>query len=317
MFGILITSLSKKWPLVEAVKKAARRLRSDCIVHGADSNPNSVASYAVDCFWQMPLLHDITIDEILSYCRDHHIKAIIPTRNADVEFFSRHYQDFAAEDIGIMVSPIETNEKCLDKLKFQDVLMQAKFPAIPASTAIEDIISPLYVVKERFGAGCQGIGLRLSQEEAVKQSKILIDPLFQPYIQGEEWSLDLYRSRKGKVMGAVARLRDVVERGESQVTTTRSYPLLENLGEQLAHHLNLYGHAVIQVIVDHNQNFHVIECNPRFGGASTASLAVGLDSFYWFLLECLHQDIESYPFIRSTTEVRQVRHPVDRIIPWS
>ena len=74
---------------------------------------------------------------------------------------------------------------------------------------------------------------------------------------------------------------------------------------------------MIQVIEDEEGSFHVIECNPRFGGASTASLAVGLDSFYWFLLECSGQNLQGYLFLRSQQEVRQVRYAADWILPWS
>jgi carbamoyl-phosphate synthase large subunit len=57
----------------------------------------------------------------------------------------------------------------------------------------------------------------------------------------------------------------------------------------------------------------VIECNPRFGGASTASIAVGLDSLYWSLAEALGQH-EQRVLQRSATNVMQLRSPNDRLI---
>jgi carbamoyl-phosphate synthase large subunit len=57
----------------------------------------------------------------------------------------------------------------------------------------------------------------------------------------------------------------------------------------------------------------IIECNPRFGGASTTSIAVGLDSLYWSLTETLN-DNEFPVFHRIPGEARQIRMSVDRVI---
>jgi carbamoyl-phosphate synthase large subunit len=63
--------------------------------------------------------------------------------------------------------------------------------------------------------------------------------------------------------------------------------------------------------LDRNRNLHVIECNPRFGGASTLGIAVGLDSLHWSLLELSGADLRLWPFHRAPTQVRQVRVPHD------
>ena len=82
----------------------------------------------------------------------------------------------------------------------------------------------------------------------------------------------------------------------------------------MADTLNLYGHAIFQIIEDWEGHFHVIECNPRFGGASTASVAVGLDSFLWFLMESAGINLEGVPFLRSQKDIKQIRFMTDKII---
>ena len=81
-----------------------------------------------------------------------------------------------------------------------------------------------------------------------------------------------------------------------------------------ARDFNLFGHAVMQVLVDHRGQYHIIECNTRFGGASTTSISAGLDSFYWFILESNGIDIGKYPFNRLGHEIKQVRFSQDIII---
>ena len=56
---------------------------------------------------------------------------------------------------------------------------------------------------------------------------------------------------------------------------------------------------------------YIIECNPRFGGASTASILVGLDVFKWSILEAMGKSLKDHPFNRLRKEVTQIRIPKD------
>lgn len=315
--AVLITSISKKMPLIDAVRTAALQLGEFTTLHGCDSSRFCIGQYGVDAFWHCPSLEKITAEDVLSYCRDNRITAIIPTRDADLEFYARHLAFFKKRRVHVMVSPLETVLICSDKKMFADHLLRKSFPAVPTFLSLEELKSPFYVVKERRGAGSEKIGLKLTREEALEKSRQLKEPIFQPFIEGNEWSIDVYRSFEGRVKGCVARKRDVVVGGESQVTTTVHHSALEHLCEQMANALNIHGHAVFQCIENERGEFQVIECNPRFGGASTASIAVGLESFFWFFMESLGCSLQDYPFIRSEGDVRQIRYMTDRLLPWS
>lgn len=312
--AVLITSISKKIPLIRAVRLAAGKFGQFQELHGADSSSISIGQYEVDEFWNCPTIDELKPEMIIDYCRKHQITAIIPTRDADSEFYARHLQSFRREGIYPMVSPLESVLTCSDKLLFAEILEKNHFPVIPTYLSLEQFESAFYVVKERKGAGSQCQGIKLNRKQAVDQSLILQQPIFQPYIEGQEWSVDLYRSCEGVVKGCVARQRNYVVAGESHITTTKRYPALEKLCQKMADQLAIYGHAIFQVIEDKKGAFHVIECNPRFGGASTASLAVGLDSFVWFFAECLGLALHDYPFIRLQNEVKQIRCITDRLI---
>ncbi len=314
--AVLITSISKKMPLIDAVRAAADKLGQFQKIHGCDSDSSCIGQYGVDAFWHCPSLPELTPDQIISYCRDNGITAIIPTRDADLAFYSRHRPLFQKQEIHILISPLDTITTCQDKKQFADLLMKEHLPAIPTFLSLAECSASRYVVKERNGAGSQQIGLALTKEHALEHSHHLKQPIFQPYIEGQEWSIDLFRTLDGHVKGCVARKRDFIVGGESQVTTTARHPALEQLCHTLADKLDIHGHAVFQVIEDAQGGFHVVECNPRFGGASTASLAVGLDSFFWFFAECLGLSLHDYPFFRSPGEVRQIRCAADRLVLW-
>ena len=107
------------------------------------------------------------------------------------------------------------------------------------------------------------------------------------------------------------RKRVLVVDGESQITSTFLNEDLENIFRNIIKSLNLYGHIILQVFIDENNDIHVIECNARFGGASTISLQAGLDSFYWIYLESQGVSIKDYPFIQLESEITQIRHSKD------
>lgn len=310
---VLVTSISKKVPLLQAVRKAMNKLDGSTRLFGGDANPDCIGKYFVDEFWRMPRLQDLPVEQLIAYCSERSIRAILPTRDGELFYFAQHREKLRNNGIHVMVSSPDTVESSIDKLRFASELIGHGLPVIPAAKSIGELEAPSYAVKERFGAGSQGIGLRLSKEEAVRFASGLADPIFQPFAEGREYSIDLYRTRKGHTKGVVVRTRDLVAGGESQVTATCAYPELETLAAQIADTLSIEGHAVLQVIVDSLGGFHIIECNCRVGGASRLSFEAGLDSLYWMLLEARGDDLSDYPFARSKQEKRLVRYAEDRI----
>ena len=175
-----------------------------------------------------------------------------------------------------MVSDQEPVSNCLDKLCFYQVCLQLEIPAIPTSVCIEDLPEDRFVVKERYGAGARRIGLNLTRDQALIHAKQLEQPIFQPFIVGKEYSVDAYVDRQGMVKGVICRSRDYVVDGESQVTTTLHDASLERQCSEYIAKLGMYGHVMLQILIDFESRMWVVECNARFGGASTLAIAAGL-----------------------------------------
>jgi len=66
--------------------------------------------------------------------------------------------------------------------------------------------------------------------------------------------------------------------------------------------------------VDGEGRYHLVECNPRVGGASRLSWQAGLRSLDWFLAEALGKDADAIPFRLAESEMRMVRYPEDRFM---
>jgi len=313
-FNILVTSISRKVPLLKNVRKGAQKLSPHIKIYGGDTNTNCIGKYFTDKFWAMPPISELTKEELLAYCQQNNIRGIIPTRDGELTFFAKLKTEFAAHNIHMMVSDLNSVELCLDKLSFYDNFHKIGFPIITTTEQLDMLAGNTFVVKERYGAGSQSIGKNLYKTQALNYAKLLEHPIFQPYIKGEEASIDIYVAKNGQVKGIVARKRDIIIHGESQITTTFKNEKLEQLCTQFVENIPFYGHLVLQVIIDPKGEFHIVECNSRFGGASTLSLATGLDSFYWFLLESMGVEVQEYPFLRAKAEKVQVRFPEDIVI---
>lgn len=308
---ILITSSSKKAPLIKSVRTAAHKIDPTIRIVAGDIDENALSRYVADDFWKMPRTSDEELQRIIEECTNRDIDLIIPTRDGELKFWAKNSEKFHKKGVKVIVSTLSSIQTCLDKLAFSRFGVSYNLPFIPTSNNADEFHEEFLVVKERFGAGSRGIGIRLNRKEAKRHAEKLEDPIFQPYVEGREISIDAYLSKKSKVKGMVLRTRDIVVQGESQITTTFQDEKIQLQCTEILESLKLHGPIVMQAILDHENKIHVIECNPRVGGASTTSIAVGLDIWYWAILEASGADIDEYPFFRTPREVKQIRMAQD------
>jgi carbamoyl-phosphate synthase large subunit len=311
---VLVSSAAKKAPLVLSVASAARRIHPQMQVFAGDIDPAALTRYVADQFWEMPPTVDDMLECIVAGCRDRAIRVVVPTRDAELAFWARHGAALRSAGIAVIVSDAASIEQCIDKLAFAAFGRQHGLPVIPASADIAELSAGRYVVKERFGAGSTRIGVDLDTAAAVAHAAHLTHPIFQRCIYGREISADSWLDRHHRVKGVVLRWREVIEHGESQVTTTFRDARLEAEVVRVLEALRLRGPVVLQAIVDAQAQLHVIEVNARFGGASTSGIAAGLDPWYWSLLESQGVDVDACRFSRCPGEVRQVRLPTDVVL---
>jgi len=293
---ILVSSISRKVPLLRELERGLKKVSPSSIIIGADSDERCIASHFVDEFWHMPKLDEMSEHSFINKLIELKISGM--QKNA----------------ISLMLPDSTTVNTCLDKLAFSDTLTKFDFPVIPAAKNINELKTNSYVVKEQFGAGSSSIFINVDKKNALIHADKLKSAIFQPYMEGDEYSIDVYFDKHSNFKGAVSRKRDLVINGESQVSSTVNEPEMEQLCEKIGSVLKLVGHAIFQIIKTVDAELHIIELNTRFGGASTLSITAGLDSFYWFGLESVGISVDSYQFIRSPTNLMQVRYPTDKII---
>ena len=135
--NVLISSASRKTPLIRAVQKAVRALGPDIKVIAGDLDENALGQYVADEFWPMPTTEASSIEVLLKGCKNYEIGFIIPTRDGELTFWAESAAVFRAEGIEVMVSSPDATRRCLDKLEFATFGQEKNLPFIPASPSIE------------------------------------------------------------------------------------------------------------------------------------------------------------------------------------
>jgi len=307
--NVLVSSASRKAPLLRAMQDAARRIDPEACVIAGDLDPKALTQHIADGFWAMPRTEEGELGVLIEGCRARGIGAVLPTRDGELLFWARHRQVFAEAGIIVLVSPPDVVALCLDKLAFARFGAEAGLPVIPASQRLDAVGRGPFAVKERFGAGSRGIGLNLDAQAARAHAEQLKAPIFQPFVEGQEISIDGWLDADSRVVGVVLRRRDKVVSGESQVTTTFRQPALEALAAKVLARLGLCGPVVMQAVLT-DDGMQIIEVNARFGGASTIAIAAGLDTLHWSLEEAFGTAVQPVFCPRPHT-LRQVRLPND------
>jgi len=288
--NILITSISAKIRLIRRFKQSAATYGSN--VWGADVNEDIAGRFEVDSFFRQPPDTDPCFGEkLLVKCKKNRISLIVPTRDDEIHIFSALKDQFKAAGVSILAPNLQAVEICRNKQRFGEFIEKCGFLPIPViSSETLDYFTPPYFYRPVIGAGSNATGKLFDRYKA---NSILnnTDTLLHPFIDEEEYSIDVLLDFEGSPIQAVSRKRVLVINGESHVSKIDRIPRLEQAVLSIGKQLNLIGHNVFQAFVTKKGSFFFIEANTRIGGASDLSIEAGLDSINKIL--AIHFDSSS------------------------
>lgn len=308
--GIFISSVGGKAHIVRGARSALECRNAHGTVWGGDSNPIASAAKLTDGFWRMPRVDSLDVGELIQFCQANSIRLIVPTRDGELSFYAANRDVLSSHGIFVPLGDSESIEVTQDKVLFARALESLGVPVVATGSVVSEIDASngQFVAKPRTGSG--GIGVRLGLSKAQTESLLAtVEGLIvQPYLLGDEYSVDSYIAQDGRLLGAVPRHRVSVVSGEARITIVVNRPEIAELGAQAAEACKLKGHVVTQIIDDGIQP-RVIECNSRIGGASSASWVYGLRSIDAMLVESLGEEVQ--PFRTSYADLKMTRLPED------
>lgn len=273
MITVLISSIGSTGAL--GVVKALRAQRQYQVrIVGLDADDNIAGRYLVDEFHTVPLPRQPGyVERLLAIAADCNARLLIPIMEMEMMALARNWPMEAA--CRLACAPAESLEICFDKNALAAFLEFNGFPS-PVSYDRNHVAYPA-ILKPARGTGSRGV-VRLEGPDDLHYhlGKMERDYLIQQWLEGPEYSVDIFTTLDGCFIGGVPRLRIETKGGLATKTTTVREPVLLKEAARLTQLLNLRGPANIQAI-RHEGRYFFTDVNPRFGGAYTASIRAGLD----------------------------------------
>lgn len=293
---ILITCFGlKKISWYTHLKFAAQRVDKNLKLIFGNSVNNIMIKSICGNMLRMPEIKNYKKLKILKILKQNRITIVIPTNNDELLFWSKYKSFFLANNIFVVVSPYNSVKKSIDKFKFFKFCNQHSIPTINTVNNLSDIKklkSNSYVLKDNFGSGSKKIYKKIGLNhltllvEKTKNSNYIIQDFCD---SKKEYSVDAWYSGDLRLSNFVVRERKYVDDGESKITTiVKKFKLTKQL-ERYLKKFRFYGPINFQFFLKNN-SIIFIECNPRFGGASTFSIKSGLDLFYYSILNSYYKD---------------------------
>jgi carbamoyl-phosphate synthase large subunit len=212
-------------------------------------------------------------------CAAWRIEALLPTVDAELMAVAADRERFEAAGVAVPISPLECLRLCRDKqLLMEAVQGQVPIPSSePLTRQVADRVSAFpRFAKPRLGASSRGIA-KISNREDLEKQPMDGSVLLQEYLPGEEYSVDTYVRRDGRVIAAVARVRMKIDSGIAIASRTVDVPEVIRAAVRTAEIIGIRGVANVQFKRAEDGVFKLLEVNPRFPGTLPLTAAAGVD----------------------------------------
>jgi carbamoyl-phosphate synthase large subunit len=289
---ILISSAGRRVGMMDCFRADAAHLGIDLSVMATDARPDiSPACRLADAAFPVPLCTAPNFPCVLiEICRDNAVDLLIPTIDTELEVLSQHQDRFREVGTEPAVSSPEVVRLARDKLETARRFAAAGIP-VPRTAALSggtlelaDWNWPL-ILKPNAGSASRGTILTGSPD-AMNRPKLAEDYIIQEFMVGEEYTVNMFFDREGRLCCAIPHLRHEVRAGEVSKGTTRHHPRLELIARQIADILpGARGPLCFQVIATNKESVGVFEINARFGGGYPLAHAAGARFSQWLLEE--------------------------------
>jgi len=277
-FKILFLSANWRVSLIRAFQEAKQNFETNFQLIAIDSDTFAPALQIADRSHSLPLFSDSRcLESLLIICRTQAIDSIIPLTNKAIDFLNIHRKELSEGNWRLGIQESSTIEICHDKWNLSKFMEVESFTS-PKTFLLEESepqnIFPL-IAKERKGEG--GKNQRIIEDQ--RDLDYCIDKfpnhIFQEFIRGREYSVDLFSNTAGIPQLIVPRERLSVRGGEVMTSRIDMNESIIDSVETLSRKLALKGPCNIQGILDDKGSFFFTDLNLRFGSGSVHTIAAG------------------------------------------
>ncbi len=277
--------------LLSAFRRAAKKLRIRLTIHGADAGELSPGLHLVDQPHLVPTIASGKyIYALLRLVRKEKVDLLVPLLDLELPLLAEAADRFADLGCCALISAPSVIRTCRDKMATYRALTEAGIDT-PATWPWRELIKRKrhrfpYYLKPRRGSAAVGNFVVKNRDELMTFGRRVSDAIVQEFVEGTEYTLDVYTGFDGRPRCVVPRKRLEVRSGEVSKALIVKDPAVMTIGCEVAKALQACrGVITVQCMVTADGRIRVIEINPRFGGGVPLAIHAGADFPRWIMAE--------------------------------
>jgi len=254
-------------------------IQKGCTVIGTDMR---AVSSNVAHFFEVPAADDASfIPAMLKIVDDFDVSLLIPTVSEELPVFASNKVAFAARGCHVMIASYLAVSIANDKLKTArlldqfDIAVPRTLPCNTPHTTVMETLGLPVIAKPRVSRGGRGVVLYTSPEALAKEQRS--DIVYQEFMSGEEYDVNLYVNHKGELQSCVVlhktSLREGIVGNALAVERVHRDDIVR-LCSQAVKTLGFIGPADIDVRLDATGTPRLLEINARLGANALSASEV-------------------------------------------
>lgn len=280
--NILILSIGRRVELVKCFREASKLADVNSKIITADISNIASAAYFADKNYIIPKIGSSDyISSIINICNKEDIRLIVPTIDTELLILSENKEFIESKTKAkVLVSDEKVIKICRDKINTNKFFEENGF-GVPKQITQEDLkhkdlTFPLFI-KPLDGSSSINTFKVNNLKELNFFNEYIEKPIIQEFIEGEEYTIDVFLDFDGNPITIVPRKRLATRSGEvSKGIISKDQEIIEEV-RKVIKKLNSIGQITIQCMKTKN-GIKFIEINPRFGGGAPMSIKAGANS---------------------------------------
>lgn len=280
--NVLVLSAGRRVELIKCFKNAAKELGISGSVVAVDCSETAPALYFADKYRLVPRIDSGRYTEaVIEICNEENISLIVPTIDTELLLLSADKEKIEKEtQAKLLISDLPVINVCRNKLNTQRFMEEHGFK-VPHLYTEEELKSgslkfPVFV---KPVDGSSSIDTYRADDKTQLDAILTLvkDPMVQDYMEGEEYTIDVFLDFDSNIITMVPRLRIATRSGEiAKGRIIKDAGIMEDV-TRLMNELKPIGHITVQCRKT-DRGIEYIEINPRFGGGAPMSIMAGADS---------------------------------------
>jgi HAD superfamily hydrolase (TIGR01549 family) len=280
-YRILFTGVGRRVELMQAFRQAANNLNINLKIYGADMAGTAPALAFCDYTRKVCGMLDADyIPQLLKICEADNIDLLIPTIDTDLLILSQNAEEFDAIGTKVLISKPDKIALCRDKNYTADFFESCGLKA-PRTVNDYQLYQGSYpcFIKPKDGSSSINAFKVENKSELKVYAEQVGDYIVQPFIEGTEYTVDIFCDYEGNPISITPRIRVAVRAGEVLKTEIVMDEKIIEESRKLIEKFEPCGPMTVQLIRQTTTgDDYYIEINPRFGGGAPLSMKAGAKS---------------------------------------